>query len=183
MRHILILACTVISLLLCASTEDTEDILCWTERRLTFEDFKAVYNDSIHKAYPTALGLIEKTIRVNSKLKGDTITYVITACMKRNISWIKMIGDSATLIHEQAHFDICEIYARILRREIKSTTSKVEAKALWKLTTKNEEIEHDCFDSENCHVNGGVKQEWQSYIQNRLKELDNFKDPAVKIVY
>lgn len=115
-----------------------EDVISWSENRtLKFGDFKGDYNNEENrqnKKHGTAL--ISHTIRVTPTTVNDTIYFKVSACMDRNASWLKNANDTISLIHEQGHWDICEIYARELRRDITKAKSKKEAKKCWSKAIK-----------------------------------------------
>ena len=97
--------------------------------------------------------------------------------MNKSLSWIRNINDTITLKHEQGHFDICEIYARILRREIKKATSVSEAQTIFNNISDEENLEQDKYDSENTFVLGGITAKWKNDINDRLKLLESYKKP------
>jgi hypothetical protein len=161
--------------------------LYWTKNyRLTFADFQgkpeqkdsALYaaNDqtAIHR-----LGTITKSIDVQFRTTRGKTSFIIYAGMKKKLSWIKNDGDTITLQHEQGHFDICEIYARILRREIRKAKSLAEAKRMFDRISDDEEVEHDQFDQENTFQSGGITSDWKAKINDRLKNLELYKNPVV----
>src|SRR5919198_1341238 len=122
LQLILFFLCILFKLNSQTSTND-DDILYWSQsHRLTFENFKGKPTQSdttLHEASPKMLthklGAIVKSIDVRLLTERDKTTFTIQAGMKQSLSWIKDYGDTTQLKHEQGHFDICEIYARILR--------------------------------------------------------------------
>jgi len=162
-------------------------ILFWNKnRRLSFSDFKgapaAVDSPSIktNKTYPAhQFGVISKSIDVKLVSKGGKTTFTIYAGMNQNRSWIRNSNDSVTLKHEQGHFDICEIYARILRREIKKAKTHAEANDMFNKISDDENIEQDAYDNENHFELGGITAKWQNLIQEKLTALDAYQNPIV----
>ena len=110
------------------------DILYWSENhRLNFDDFEGKPNKedtSLHEISPKMLthklGTIIKSINVHLETEQSKTTFTIYTAMKKSSSWLKDKADSTELNHEQGHFDICEIYALLLRRDIKSAKSLSE---------------------------------------------------------
>lgn len=163
------------------SANDQRDILCWHESyRLTFDDFKAV-NIKFADISEHPTGLITKTILVTHEILKDTVIFDISACMDRNQSWLKINTDTATLVHEQGHFDITETYARILRREIRNINSIEEGKRLWEEISEMEEAKQNEFDLENSGIPEGVSSKWKKMIAINLNALEDYKNPIVKI--
>jgi hypothetical protein len=162
-------------------------ILFWNKNfRLGFDNFKAVptVNDTsmirtgkIYSAH--RLGVISKSIDVKLINKGGKTTFTIYAGMNQNQSWIRNTGDTVTLKHEQGHFDICEIYARMLRKEIKNAKSLTEAKEIFDKISDDENIEQDAFDNENSFQLGGVTAKWQKFIKEKLIALDAYQNPII----
>ena len=83
--------------------------------------------------------------------------------------------------HEQGHFDICELYARVLRRDIRKAKSLAEAKDIYEKTIASEESEQDNYDEENTYGSGGITLEWKNKIAGNLKQLDLYKQIVVTL--
>jgi len=163
--------------------------LFWNKHyRLSFTDFKGVPPaiDTMlikkDKMYAThKFGAISKSIDVKVVNKSGKTTFTIYAGMNQNDSWIRNADDSLTLKHEQGHFDICEIYARMLRKEIRKVKSLTEAKDLYEKISNDENAEQDAFDTENTFQLGGITIKWKDSIRERLKALDAY-DTAIVIL-
>jgi hypothetical protein len=187
----LILICLGIFCKLNAQSPNDHDILYWSQNhRLDFGDFKGKPTQSdttLHEVSPKILthklGAIIKSIDVHLVTEGHKTRFTIQAGMKQSLSWIKDHGDSSELKHEQGHFDICEIYARILRRDIQKAKSLQEAKEMYEKTSDDEEAEQDNYDKDNTYQAGGITYEWQEKISNRLKELEAYKNPVVTMLF
>jgi hypothetical protein len=165
------------------------DILYWTQKyRLAFSDFhgKAPKRDTtLADASATTLthrlGSVLTGINVHYESKGGKVAFTIQAALKKASSWIRNYGDTITLKHEQGHFDLCEVYARTLRRDIQRATSLSGAEAIYKRVSAAEEQEQDCYDKENTFRSGGITPFWREKIATRLKELEAFKNPVVML--
>ncbi len=186
----LVLFCLCIFIKLNSQTAaNNSDILYWSQNHpLAFENFKGKPTQSdttLREASPKMLthklGAIIKSIDVHLLTEHNKTTFTIQAGMEQSLSWIKDDGDTAELKHEQGHFDICEIYARILRRDIKNAKTLSEAKEIYEKTTADEEAEQDNYDKENTYQAGGIIDVWKEKISNRLKELEAYKDPIVTL--
>lgn len=182
---VIVFKCSISSL----NAQGADTILFWSkDHRLNFADFQgkqrkedttliaATSNMATH-----TLGSIVKSIDVHVKTEKTKIIFTIYAGMKRNLSWLKNNGDSITLKHEQGHFDICEIYARMLRRDLQKAKSMDEARKLFDKIMELEETEHDLYDRENTFDSGGITEIWKEKIADRLKELEAYSNPVVKI--
>lgn len=171
------------------NAQQNTDILYWTkDYRLMVSDFKGEPNisdttsynisskDSTHK-----YGVISKSIEVKLTSANGKTTFKIYAGMQKNMSWIKSKTDTVTLKHEQGHFDICEIYARLLRKQIKNAKSVTEARQLYNNISEQENEEQDKYDRENKFNEGGITKVWSEKISLLLKELESYKSPVLTL--
>lgn len=164
-----------------------QDRIFWTDKPvLTFADFKAdinkdpMFSDDYSEDF-RVLAKIRKTILVQKKTVGKMAKFKVYAAMIRDGSWIKNPNDTASLRHEQAHYDLCEIYARMLRKELILARSMDDAKQMFMRITDREMAEQNLFDAENSGYKDGIKPEWAESISKRLKELEVYKNPVVVI--
>jgi hypothetical protein len=172
-----------------AQTSEDDDILYWTKsQRLAFADFQGrprredtALQEASAKMLTHKLGSITKSIDVQYKTGPGKTVFTIQAGMKKGLSWIKNPGDTLSLKHEQGHFDICEIYTRMFRRDIQKAKSLAEAKELFDKATAAEEQEHDRYDRENTFQLGGITKEWSEKIRSRLAQLEAYNQPTVVI--
>jgi vacuolar-type H+-ATPase catalytic subunit A/Vma1 len=175
------------SMLPAFQNEKKRDRIFWSNQPLlTFADFKAdtksdpMFSEDFSEDI-RVLAKIRKTILVQRRTVGRMIKFKVYAAMIRDMSWIKNPNDTASLIHEQAHYDICEIYARMLRRELIKAKSMDEAKKMFDRISNAEIVEQNLFDAENSGYKSGVRPEWDEKIKKRLRELDVYRDPVIVI--
>lgn len=169
---------------ICTSFTDTGFLFWSKQHRLLFSDFKGVPPalDTVRKEklYNThKFGVISKSIDVKLMSKAGKTTFTIYAGMNQHDSWIRHGDDSVTLRHEQGHFDICELYARMLRKEIRNAKTLAEAKDLYEKISDAENVEQDAFDGENTFALGGITDKWLALINERLKALEAYESPLV----
>lgn len=163
--------------------------LFWNKNyRLGFSDFKGSPTEkdtaltrTDEKFYTHTLGAISKSIDVKLVNKNGKTTFTIYAGMDQFNSWIKNPDDSITLKHEQGHFDICEIYARLLRKEIRQVKTLDEARLLYDKISNDENLEQDNFDNENHFDKGGIIPKWQQSVKERLEALKAYENPVVVV--
>jgi hypothetical protein len=79
------------------------------------------------------------------------------------------------LEHEQAHFDLCEVYARRLRKRVEDSNYKLDIDnaifEVFEAFKKRQKL----YDQETNHSRNKEKQaEWLKIIANELSELDNY---------
>lgn len=165
--------------------KDKIDRLLWSSHKtLGFEDFKGdAAKDEKYNNLPDmdVLAKITKTILVQQKVRNTMAKFRIYATMYPENSWIRAGGDTASLRHEQGHFDICEIYARLLRKEIVRARSMDEAKKMFFRITYQEQLEQNWFDADNSGTDDGISEFWTNRIKTRLRELEAYKSPVVYV--
>lgn len=110
----------------------------------------------------------------------NRVEYVIDAIMDPTRSWLAAPDDLKTLAHEQAHFNITEVYARRLRRMLISTRSVDKAKRLYDSHLDALERRQKEFD-EAHKGESGVEEEWQNRIESELNRLSENADQRVVI--
>lgn len=172
------------------SDDKGDDRIFWSARqKLTFGDFQGSPDSAdtaLHHLSATSLshhlGSIVSAIVVYPSKEQAKTTFAIYAVMNKNKSWI-IHKNEKELSHEQGSFDICEIYARILRRGIKQTKTVAEARDLYDKITADEAGEQKRYDKENTYENGGITTEWKEKLAARLKELELFSRPIVIMPY
>ncbi len=94
---------------------DYDDMIVWSDQdRLSWKDFKGT-QDHTYK-YRNVGALTYSGIMHAKSCKDGYIIYDIQAFFEPNNSWVKKAAlTDHHLAHEQLHFDITELYARMLR--------------------------------------------------------------------
>lgn len=150
------------------------DTLYWDKnRKLTWEDFQGLPDFSTIYGANTVSGFLTK-----SKYTSDTsISVTIAAVFYKNKSWQKcQYQTPQSLVHEQGHFDITEVYAR------KATAAFKKYK--YNKETVNRDIDSivnfyftlmsrkdDLYDKETSyHRNSKKQEEWNAKISMWLEE-------------
>jgi hypothetical protein len=172
----------LISLRVSGSGNDT---IFWSTEQLAFEDFSMeVLNEAYAKTITgsdttTELeGYIFSGITFSLLQEGSTITCEVKAYMIPQESWLRNKIDTATLAHEQAHFDITEIFARKLRRDLSKIKSAGAAKRQMELNFVALQEEQRKFDKSH-KSESGVNTTWKNKIESGLKELTDWSNPKV----
>lgn len=91
--------------------QNTSEIIHWqTDYKLKWEDFQGAPDSSSPNIAVCGCSIRYYYYEENGGFKFNTFAY-----FDKKKSWAnKSVVDSASLIHEQGHFDICEMYARKL---------------------------------------------------------------------
>ena len=143
------------------------------DRLLTWDDFKARPNTDRLEALTSST--IDATIGcIDYKFSGQ-----VTAVFTPSESWVRNAGRAtpALLRHEQLHFDLTEVHARLLRQKL--TLVKFDCMHLQPafnnltkvafLTWQRDEAKYD--QETNHGLNAPKQKEWDQKIQQRLQDL------------
>ncbi len=152
----------------------------WCEGdKLTWKDYRGKPNGQ--KGYFHALTAYE--IAFNVSMKGSDIEFEVACDFVPHRSWVKSGKENADLLkHEQLHFDIAEIHARKLRKELMETRitfANLEAKAneIYERHWNNLNKMQEAYDRETDHSIIEEKQlEWDKKVAYWLNELKPYAD-------
>ncbi len=165
-------------------TSPYEREIAWHEnRRLRIADFKA---DTAQRPFAAAtLSTLKSIYRLwsGASPKAQIRIESIFLCQH---SYFKSSPDSnAVLQHEQGHFDLTEIQARKLRRQIKSfpfhaNSFETDLKRLFEnanleLQTRQDQYDHDIYP------NPERQGPWLEKIRQELTDLAAFRDPDLTV--
>ncbi len=161
--------------------EPINEKIFWQEgHKLKWEDFKgkAIKSSNFVASTNTGISFQYSYAIKNNKLNVD---YTVSCFFKPEGSWYKAerVNDHI-LKHEQAHFDISELHARMLRKKLSerkfTKNIKSEIEAIYKLVEAKRRAMQNKFDAESDHSRN-VKNEatWQKYIAQQLAEYESWK--------
>ncbi|MEO6329399.1 MAG: hypothetical protein ABIO55_10715 [Ginsengibacter sp.] len=154
----------------------------WTaNRKLIWEDFKGIPKSisNSNSAAQTYCGFGFQTNYVTILTKTKIFVTTTFTC---NLSWVRPDQkDRADLLeHEQGHFDLCEVYARQLRRKRQekkltffnlNTDANIILKNVYALYLDRQEL----YEKEtNYSLNRQKQIEWSKTIISELNELSSF---------
>ena len=170
----------IVALLVVQFTFAQDKELPWRKDfKLTYSDFEARPNKNHPYAAITYSGMSYgfNAQVVNGKVEVD---YEVKSFFVANKSWMKMhLADENLLAHEQLHFDITELFARKLRKQLSEMTftENVKAeirKAYQEQHEAKKEYQH-LYDEETNHSKRIKQQkEWEIKVAKELEELKNF---------
>ncbi len=155
----------------------TADKLTWSESRpLTWDDFKGnPVTSNTHHALTAA------NLAVDAGCANGKITFDVKCVFLPEESWSKNKNSVALLKHEQLHFDLTEVHARQLRKNLRALDSncnnlKQNLTTVVSAAFKEWKAEQNKFDEDSNH---GLNKEqatiWESNISQRLTDLQAFK--------
>lgn len=157
------------------------DKIEWSEnKKLTWADFRGPRTKSGSYVASTASGISFSYSHqeTNGKIDYD---YTIACHFYPDDSWYDAAHASDYILkHEQTHFDISELHARKLRKQISearfSKQVKAEIRALYEATEVERRVMQSLFDSESDHSKNKTEEyRWETFVEQQLKVYENFK--------
>src|SRR5258708_6369153 len=153
-----------------------DDTIHWSaSRRLVWSDFKGRPDNTRDDAALTSSG-IEFGYSYNER---DGFSWHIACLFEKDKSWVR-IKDDYILAHEQGHFDITEIFARKLNKElaayrVNKDRVQQEAPAIYQAVMKEQYEMENQYDDETDNSRKKDKQaEWLKKIRNELNGLEKY---------
>jgi len=174
LKHFII-AFTVSLLFFSFTKKGNEDYIPWNiERKLSWEDFLAP-----SPANTSDAALTTTYVGFSFSKTRDVISYKIECKFQKSRSWGRVKTDYI-LKHEQGHFDIAEIFARKLNKEIKEYLAKSNnhegMNPIYSKLMQEKRDMQSLYDSESNHSINKTKQaEWNEKIEDLLDELESYK--------
>jgi hypothetical protein len=153
--------------------QEEEAILWSPEYRLSWEDFKGQPPDTGRVAATTASGISYyfSSTETNGKMEVD---FTVRTYFYPQKSWyIPEICNAVILSHEQLHFDIAEMFARKMRRQLaaRQFTSNIKAEVREVYQQINKELAEfqEQYDRETDFSRNPARQKaWNAAIKEAL---------------
>lgn len=163
----------------CSLIRAQEEVPWSPTSKLEWKDFKGEVPLGSKAAATTASGISYSfsTFYENGEMKVD---YQVQAFFYPTKSWYRpQICNDMTLLHEQLHFDISEVFARKMDREMSETeftkNIKQEVRVLYKRILKELDAFQRRYDLETDFSRNIEKQKlWQKQINSLLKEENSY---------
>lgn len=158
-----------------------EQRVYWSEsRKLTWDDFRTTSDDDL---LMSAESYCELSYQTNSISSFKKVKYFVHTSFIPNKSWVKEEGKQSVelLNHEQRHFDLWEIYARLLYKELtenkKYHFSRANADILFRSIHFDGAMRQNAYDKETDHgLNVEAQKHWDYLIDKELDELSDYAD-------
>ncbi|CAM3500409.1 DUF922 domain-containing protein [Aequorivita lipolytica] len=171
---------TFIFSLLLFPQHNAEKILWKENQKLSWEDFRGKPLRSASFVASTNTGI---SFQYSYSMKnGDMkVEYSVESFFNPEGSWyLKERVTNYILKHEQAHFDISELHARMLQKNLAgkkfSKNIKSEIEGIYKQVEQKRRAMQTKFDSESDHSRNEAKEAfWQKYIAQQLAEYESWK--------
>lgn len=152
-----------------------DDIIQWkSSYRLNWNDFKAAPPANASNAALTSSGILMKFTS-----DGESLNYEISCNFVKNSSWGR-VKNEHILAHEQGHFDIAEIYARKLNKELKAyrynnKSVNKDVNNIYKTVMDQLLQMQNQYDEQTDYSRNFVQQkEWLDKIDNFLAALIDY---------
>jgi hypothetical protein len=154
--------------------------IAWSATRpLTVADFLGRPGPSEQLA-----ALTTSDIKANAACRDFVFTGTVRATFDPNTSWVRHPAtvSAALLRHEQTHFDLTEVYARLMRQKLLVFQAKADCAKLqpaFNNLTKGVydqwDREQNRYDAETNHGLNAAKQAyWETQTRVRLEQLKAF---------
>lgn len=126
-------------------------------------------------------------IRFDVSLNAGKLKFIVECNFVKNKSWVKKksLNNAYLLRHEQLHFDLAEIYARKMRKQLAEeniTVHNLQEKAdqiyetNWKALVKIQRM----YDMETDHsINTAAQEKWDKKITKMLQENLDYTDTSM----
>lgn len=162
-------------------TQD-KSVITWSESyKLSWSNFKAKPNQAERASAITASGITFGFSIKEKNAKVISFTTDVFAHFYPEQSWFKPVEtDAHVLGHEQLHFDITELYARMFRQHISQLkiSNSINSQLKKMHSTINKELAalQDVYDTETDYSRN-VKQQakWKVHIATELAKLSKYK--------
>ena len=161
-------------------SNDEEKIIWSDERKLTWEDFRGTPKSWGTYVASTSSGI---SFSYSIGVRGGQLDlkYTVQSNFYPQSSWYNpQEVDDYILRHEQTHFDITELHARIFRKVLAETDFDLDPQD--ELADLYEEVEQarramqQLYDKETDHSNiRDAEERWVQYVADRLEEYQRWK--------
>jgi predicted secreted Zn-dependent protease len=155
--------------------QSAKETIRWGTKEITWEDYKGRPNSA---SAAMTMSVIHIGLEYPSNLKA---AITIEALLNKNTSWVRT-KTPTLLLHEKSHFDIAELFARKLRKEISSISPKEitfeeEVFAKHKKFCIAMDAYQDKYDIETDFSRNTEKQKgWNELILRQLEELKQYSE-------
>ena len=155
--------------------------LLWSEdRKLTWEDFRATPNRSVGFVASTNTG-INFGYSFSITNNNVNVEYSVESFFSPEKSWFLQGQVSQHVLnHEQGHFDISELHARILRKRLEekkfTKNVKSEIERIYLQVEAQRKAMQKKFDAQTDHSRNIEKEiQWEKRIAQQLADYEKWK--------
>lgn len=155
--------------------QDSDEILWSSKRKLIWDDFMAIPDTN----QTNLAALTSAKIQITENCVENGIPkYLLQCYFVKSQSWTK-VNDKLTLLHEQLHFDIGELFTRKIRKAFDSLNSKkikdyLIYENLYFTYGKKNESYQKLYDSD-VNFNDINQLKWEKKIDADLLKLKKYE--------
>ncbi len=155
---------------------DTDKIFWDVNKKLKWSDFQGA--PPKNSGFVKAMTAYQILIKSAARYEDETPYYDVKNVFVKSDSWTKTSSEK-TLVHEQLHFDISEVYARKVRKAFeKLYQDSITDTSIYRKLFK--ELDEECFEIQQeydreAHFNNKKQQEWEICVAKELKELKEYE--------
>lgn len=175
MKHYLIQFLLIILPAISLAQSPGEELMTWNaNRKLNWNDYKANPDPTTGAAATTTTYLT-----IEYKMSNESFQFKIKSFFSKDLSW-GLHRTDYILQHEQGHFDIAEIFARKLYKEMSSyvfnkRTYQKDLNKIYEGVVQEKTDFQNNYDRETNHSIDKEKQAmWLVKIKNLLREYEDF---------
>lgn len=181
MSRFLIFIIVAISL---SFTQEPQKTITWSkDRKLTWADYRGPAQRRAVAA-STVYSLGRHVSEKNGAVIATIEAYFYCKDSWKRIDWI----NDEVLAHEQKHFDIVELFARRIRKQISGMTfigiidAKEKVESVYEELNKEMDAYQDKYDTESDgSMNGDGQHDWNEKIEKGLQALNQYSVTAVPL--
>ena len=160
--------------------QDGSYIFWDADRKLNWEDFRGEISENEYRAETHWRIYYDFQISIINQ-KPILSDYHVRTEFSNDKSWVREGGGSDHLLkHEQGHFDLAEVYARIFRSQLDSLTfsssdyqKEIDSLFHELLASCDEAQNH--YDLQTDHgLQPEIQEDWQDFIQQELNVLEDY---------
>jgi len=157
-----------------------EPLVKWdAENKISWENFNVKDTNDRFAAEANTF------FKANFYLKNDSVFCQVVTYLNAHRSWRKpfMKLDEYAIKHEQMHFDITEIFARKIRKElIDSAVNEQGVEKIYFAHSKACREFQQLYDNETRHsLDKKHQEQWNKKIRKLLLSLNDYKERAIYI--
>lgn len=166
--------------------QNSNHLIEWNEsRKLRWSDFQGrpMKGSSAYAATQSIVSIGFK------QLSRNEVFVEVHSYVDKKKSWAKKDRSNELLAHEQLHADISELFARKIRKALKTRSFRTIddlndfIKVEYKKLMKEENDYQRLYDKESRHsINKEEQKRWEQKVAQELKALKNYSEAEIEIV-
>jgi len=184
-----------------SSFNDSGTIKLWMEKdKLTWADFQGKLDPQVlaenhvkqsedivteeGTRHTETAAYCSHTLSFRSWYENGMITYEVKTLFNKLKSW-KNTQSAYILNHEQRHFDLAEVHARMLRQYLKDSVQKFDRQMQNKIMSRFMQLDNEAqadYDAATQHSELIEEQEkYDAYIDDLLKGYADYAEPRFSV--